>query len=735
MATTADTIAESQRLLPQALAAQWACLPLPAWVAECCGLSPTAVVGDLARPVIPRDSSAKVALQFFLGQLLRTRLAEITHVPIFPKHVLLDPESLKSIAWPTRARNTLSERGMLNDTEKLASLTYGQALDMQRLGVKSVIELGLAAESLPALQAQVISDASTYVDDETVAALKRISSAEWADLVSGADPRFHDLIQNNGDSLAAIADTLVSSMEYVDASRGRKIPTSTLERNIRNASSLSFWAQEIESRVSRIHSLTLEDSLRDILEHCSGLKGSRRDALLARFGWSGMPHTLEEAGQLISVTRERIRQIESRVRERLPGSPIYAPALTRALQVLADAAPVQVDKVPAVLRANGITRVSFSAESVIDAARDLHIDAPIQVAQGRGVRFVTLSASTSHVSAILVSARKKAGSSGVVSAHDIASEMSRRSDVECSPEDVKKTLLGTRRFRVLCESWFWATDIPERRNRLVNVCKNMLSVTAPISVTRLRDGIRREYTFRNLSGSGRFDLRVPPADVLRAFLGDHPDFAVDDDDNVRPIDPLDYRLQLGQTDRIIVDVLSSSPSGVLDRATIIREAVRRGANIQTVNIDLTYSCLLEHIDTNIWTLRGSDVNPAAIEALREANAMRPRERRIRDFGWTADGNLWVAAVVPPITQPFVFNCPPGCRRYLAGHKFPASLRDGTSCGRLGVTDDGSVYGFSTFRQLSNCDPGDIVIAEFNLGDSRATLILGNDELIDLYCPE
>jgi hypothetical protein len=263
----------------------------------------------------------------------------------------------------------------------------------------------------------------------------------------------------------------------------------------------------------------------------------------------------------------------------------------------------------------------------------------------------------------------------------------------------------------------------------------MLSVTSPISVSCLRDGIRREYTFRNLSGSGKFDLRVPPAEVLRAFLGDHPDFMVDVDDRVSSTRPLDYRSQLGPSDRTIVDVLRSTPSGVLDRATIIAECVERGINVQTVNVDLTYSCLLEHIDTNIWTLRGSDVNPSAIEALRQANALRPRETRVRDFGWTANGNLWVAAVVPPITQPFVFNCPPGSRSYLAGHKFRAVMQDGMPCGTLGVTDDGTVYGFNAFQQLSNCDPGDIAVVEFSLSESHATLVVGNEELIDLYAPE
>jgi hypothetical protein len=628
-------------------------------------------------------------------------------------------------------------RGVFADLEKLSSLTYGQLLEMQGLGAKSVIQFGLRAETVRTSEPAISAEVPAELNSGTVEALRRVASADWADLISGSDPRFSDIVPNSGDSIATMVEALLASLEPVDGSgRSRISVTNQLPTFMTDPVSLAAWVKAIESRVSRLESLTLEASLIELFEHFTGLKGPRRDALLARFGWSGAPpRTLEEAGRLVSVTRERIRQIESRVRKKLPTTPTYVPALMRALQFLADAAPIEVDKVPSALQGVGNTRVAFAAESVIAAASDLHIDTPILIAVARGVRLVTRAANTAHVSAILITARKKAGASGVVSANDVAVAVSHRSKVECSPEDVMRTLAASTRFRNICGTWFWVTDLPERRNRLVNVCRSMLSVTSPISVSCLRDGIRREYTFRNLSGSGKFDLRVPPAEVLRAFLGDHPDFMVDVDDRVSSTRPLDYRSQLGPSDRTIVDVLRSTPSGVLDRATIIAECVERGINVQTVNVDLTYSCLLEHIDTNIWTLRGSDVNPSAIEALRQANALRPRETRVRDFGWTANGNLWVAAVVPPITQPFVFNCPPGSRSYLAGHKFRAVMQDGMPCGTLGVTDDGTVYGFNAFQQLSNCDPGDIAVVEFSLSESHATLVVGNEELIDLYAPE
>jgi hypothetical protein len=260
----------------------------------------------------------------------------------------------------------------------------------------------------------------------------------------------------------------------------------------------------------------------------------------------------------------------------------------------------------------------------------------------------------------------------------------------------------------------------------------MLSVTNPISVQRLRDGLRREFNFRNFSSSGRLNLRVPPVSVLRAFLADHPEFLVDERGLVRPATPLDYRVELGETDKVLVDVFRSSPSMVLDRSSVLTGCLERGVNLSTAGTDLTYSCVVEHLDTNIWTLRGADVNPAAVEALRQANAIRPKERRVREFGWTPEGRLWVAVVVPPVVQTAVFGCPAGAKDFLRGQRFSVATEDGLACGIIGITEDASVYGLNKFLSISGADEGDLMVVEFDLVHQTATALLGDEELLDRY---
>ena len=560
--------------------------------------------------------------------------------------------------------------------------------------------------------------------------------SDWADSVFFTDMRFRDLIPLNGDSLALNAGAILATIKSPNASNAQQLSLPLiLAIDPGDISAVSNWLAELDKRVTRIKGLSLEELLSEYLQIHTDLVGSRLTSILARLGWSGKPPiTLDQAGQMLGVTRERLRQIENKVKRRLPTGPAFVPALSTAITVLAEAAPIEVGKAAETLKERRISRDAFAPESVIAAANDLGLDVPLAIASVKGLRMVISAAKSANMSLILKISCKKAGASGVVNSVDVAARVALTAGTNCSSDEVSEILSASPRFRRLIQDWFWATDLPAGRNRLVNVCRRMLSITAPISLTRLRDGVRREYRHRNITDPGRFDLQVPSADVMRAFLSDHPEFVVVDD-LVHPAVPLDYRRELGEFDRLLVDVLRSSPSAVLDRATIVRECLRRGAQAARVQIELTYSCVVEHVDINIWSLRGADINPSAIEALRKANALRPKEVRVRNFGWTPEGKLWIASAIPDATRPTVIGCPAGTSEYLAGQKFVAFTQDKIPCGTIGITDEGTAYGFGPFQRLTGGDPGDILVVEFDLQERRAALLLGSEELLESYGPE
>src|SRR5439155_6746259 len=138
------------------------------------------------------------------------------------------------------------------------------------------------------------------------------------------------------------------------------------------------------------------------------------------------------------------------------------------------------------------------------------------------------------------------------------------------------------------------------------------------------------YRWRNSTRmkNNKWELIVPPRNVLEAFYQAHPEFQVDHTGRVISFELLDYRTELGQTEQVIVNVLRSSPACVLDRASLIKACQQRGINENTLSIFMTYSPVLEHLGIDLWTLRGVKVDPAAVEALRIANAEKPREKRL-----------------------------------------------------------------------------------------------------------
>lgn len=727
------------RMLPRRLAVLLQDEALPPWVAQCCGLPIGSTVEALGSTAPPTDFAARSAVDFFAAELLRRNKKRIQPLRLLAEGSRL-PQNVSSVGkWPSRVLRMWSSNGKWRREGAIENMTYGDMFSMRGVGAKSILETALTLEDL-ALEMETAESTirvRNYASEDTVetarASLEKLKHEEWADGIYGTDPRWRDLVPEGGESLATVAEYLFQQLSAPDSSQFQSAMIFAGQFNyLSSATDIAAWCVAVEERYAQLAELPLETALSGLLERCTALNGDRKDALLARLGWTGNPPTtLEVAGQMLGITRERLRQIESKVREKLPTSPVFISSLNQALECLAKAAPVSLSDAATLLQTRGISSHPFSAESVIAAARDLGVGCPIAIAEAKGVAMVTRVESSSHIARILILARKKSGSVGVVNSIEIAAQVTRESKTTCPPEEVESVLRASPLFRALDDRWFWAIDLPAGRNRVVNLCRKMLSVTSPIGVRRLREGIRREFAFRNSASSGRLDLRAPPAAVLHKFLADHPDFEVGEQ-GVKARELLNYRTELGESDQVIVEVLRSSPAMVLDRASLLSGCIERGINQNTASIDLTYSCVVEHLDTNIWTLRGADVNPAAVEALRSANALRPKERRVRDFGWTLDGKLWIAAVVPPVVQSFVFGCPSGTGPYLRGQKFRARTVDGLPCGNVMATDEGTVYGLGPFVDMSGADQGDILIIEFDLVEQAATLLLGDDELLDAY---
>lgn len=596
----------AEQVLPAALALHWREEPLPGRVTRGYGLPREALVGELAHPVTPIDGTAQVAMRYFVLRLADSRGAATESVRVFPAYVRTDRATLEAV-WPPGRRQALLSSGLLESPQRLRTLTYGELFAIKGLGAKMIIEMGLRVEALRSPWGETALEAPGPLGEEGLAALARIAAAAGAQVVSGADKRLARWIPDNGEPLAAIARALIDSEQH---SGSAAVPDGA-GGLITGPVDVCAWVGHIESELARIESLTLEDSLAELFELYTGYLGQRREALMSRLGWVGRRLALAEAGRMVGVTRERLRQVEEVARARLPAAALYIPALSRAVEALQEAAPVEVDRAAQLLKERGISATAYSPDGVIAAATDLYFETALNIEEARGFRVVTRDQGLT--AAILYSARRMAGHKGVGCAADVAADVvSRVQGAQCLAQDVVAALRASPRFLLLCGSWYWANDLPTHRNGLAKLCSDMLSVTPELAVTQLWDGLKRYYTFFNTRTNGSSCTHLPPLEVVRQFLRAHPDFSLGADDRVAPVRPLDYREQLQPTQCAMVEALRSAPNCVMDRPALVRECERQGVSVQMVRRELKFGFLFARVSAKAWTLIGGPA--AAAEA-------------------------------------------------------------------------------------------------------------------------
>src|SRR5579864_7264250 len=98
---------------------------------------------------------------------------------------------------------------------------------------------------------------------------------------------------------------------------------------------------------------------------------------------------------------------------------------------------------------------------------------------------------------------------------------------------------------------------------------------------------------------------VPPKAILLRFYQSHPEFSVAVDGNVSSSGLLDYRKELNPTELVLVEAVRSSPSQVMDRASLARRCIdQQGMNGHTFSQYLSSSPVISHLGTDLWSLRG-----------------------------------------------------------------------------------------------------------------------------------
>jgi len=666
-------------------------------------------------------------IQNFLVFLVQSRRDTIASIAVVDR-AWPPTFSADKVPWRRRTKNCLARVGMQRRLTELQQITFGDLFAIPSMGPLSILDFACTLEAtLNEYQPgpRSLSEAAGEITGSTTsernfsAILLKVLEEPWSDWISEQDPRFAGLLPPGHGTLTERIDLLSSALETRDA----------------DFDALASAVPQIRDQVTRITSLPLEAAIRDYVGVASGVRDKRLPALLARLHWDGTENgkTLEEAGHMIGVTRERIRQLQKRLYDRLPTHPVLMPALDRALAVLAAKAPIHARAAAELLREERISERPFHPSSLLAVAQGCGRTPSMHLDHIRGHELVTLDAAQAYGDVIISVAHAQARGSGTSNIADVVAETSSRYGLEIPAERVQVLLQRFGDVEFLDDQWFWC---PTRGgDYLRTVSRKMLSVASPIEISVLREGVRRAFKFRSISGAPRWrSPTVPPRQILAAYYRAHPDFVMGDDGMVRSARPLNYRSELAGVEQVIVTVLRASPTNILERAELLERCIERGVNLSSLQTFLSYSPVVERLGAGIWSLRGIKVDPAVVQAMREANALRPRVKRVIDFGWTSEGSLWVAVRLPKDAELQVFHIPAAVSRLVEGRDFPARTEAGDPCGRIRVQEYAACHGHADFLRRAGADEGDILQVKFDLAKGQATLALIDDESLEEMSP-
>ena len=709
-------------LLPVRLREEWAEDGLPNWVTQECNLPEGTKLGRLSSEIWKQLPTMTARLERYLLALIETRMEAISSLPALgkPWPHNLDPDT---VPWRTRTHNSLKRAGLLTNKSLLSHISFGELLTLPGMGFVSLLDFSTTAEAAMEQLEQMIPKEG---DAMTNLALTMVN-APWVELITAEDPRFTQFFPGKYSSLSQYLETILVASSGAGAD---------MISNVTSLEQLPLFSEEnvraILDHVQKIQQMPLDMALRDYLGALSRFKDQRLDMLLARFGWNGSPPlTLQECAETLSISRERVRQIQESLKKKRPSHPIFLPALEHALETLAEIAPIDVYKAAEKLMERGIATIPFSPEGVLVAADFCGYSATFKLELSHNGVYVITNSALAYASPVKSLATRLAGACGSTNLAEVTAQ-ALKEGISVNSGQVREVLKQHTSAQFLDENeeWFWMPDGNPHRNRLYNVTKRLLSVTSPLDLITIREGIRRQYLQRTISGTQSYALTVPPRSVLAAFYAANSAFVVEDDGQISSAVPLDYRKELGPTEQVFVEILRTTPTGLLDRQSFIKACDERGVNLNTVNAFLTFSPILQHVDTGIWGLRGAHVDPVSITMMRKSSGLRTREHRTNDYGWTPNGHLWIATHLPSILITYTLYIPSALGPYLYGQRFPILSIDGSAEGTVVVDDRGMSWGYGQFLSRHGADEDDILLVEFDLIHAQVTLKLETEEFLD-----
>lgn len=327
---------------------------------------------------------------------------------------------------------------------------------------------------------------------------------------------------------------------------------------------------------------TLERELASLLLDL-GCSARQAQALATRLGWDGGGgSTLAVAAAATGYTRERVRQLEERVRSKLAGRERHLPLTVRALDLIEALAPAPRLQLARRLAASGISAAPFDPAGVVRAGELIGLRTGLVERNGLVLR----ERDRDRIHAARSLAARLARGSGAVYLRAVAGRL------VAAPDEVRHLLELEPGLRWLDADREWLA-FPDRPSRASRTIAKMLAVASSLALAELDDGLRRAA-----------NPVLLPRPVLRAYCAMLPWLELDPETDVaRPVELLDPARLLTPLERALVEIFAAE-----GRALRLSEAARRaqaaGLNPTSATIYLVRSPVLRTVARGRYALRG-----------------------------------------------------------------------------------------------------------------------------------
>ena len=266
-------------------------------------------------------------------------------------------------------------------------------------------------------------------------------------------------------------------------------------------------------------------------ELCAAVKAavgtSERAIVMRRTGWDGdRVWTLEElandpnaSGRASPVSRERIRQIESKALEKIRKIRSSTPLLDRAIALIEENAPLATVTLPSLLQRHGITQRGLGYEALSAAMKTFQVEWHLDYSTIGQDTFLLPSDQADEIECSWTILVEAAVDQDFVELDQVAN-----ADRHANPLSLDVAASGVSKIPSL--GWldqdrriYWSLDRVRRGwNKSINVCRKILTVVPEVPLERLNAAVKRARTVRD----------CPPDDAFMNMLLASEEFEVDD---------------------------------------------------------------------------------------------------------------------------------------------------------------------------------------------------------------